>query len=117
MAGTLNIGGMAVGMLTGSKIIGPVTILGSIPECPITTIVLASGDNTIAVPTGATAFMFVPGAGIAGVKYRVQFADVGSYISPVNATLISFDPTNLPANIYFNVATPASGVVSEITFI
>jgi hypothetical protein len=117
MSGTINVGGMAIGMLSGSKIIGPVTILGSIPECSIVTVVLGSGDNTIPVPANAVAFMFVPGAGLAGIKYRSLFGDTGSYISPLNATVISFDAANIPSNIYLNVATPASGVVSEITFI
>ena len=117
MAGSFTLGGMAVGMLSGSKIIGPITILGTNQECSIVTVVLGSGDNTIPVPATATGFIFVPGAGMAAIKFRSAFADGVSYVSPLNAFEWSFDPANLPSNIYFNVGTPATGVVSEITFI
>ena len=119
MAGSFTLGGMAVGMLSGSKIIGPITILGTNAECSIVTVVLGSGDNVIPVPATATGFIFVPGAGMAGIRFRdhAGSGDLGSYVAPLNAFEWSFDPANLPSNIYFNVGTPATGVVSELTFI
>ncbi|MGP8180856.1 MAG: hypothetical protein ACLP1E_08775 [Acidimicrobiales bacterium] len=117
MSGTINIGGLAQGMLSGSKIIGPLTILGSNAECPILALTLAAGDNTIAVPTGTVAVVIVPGAGVAGVKYRTVFADSGTYISPTNPTVIAFDAANTPTSFYLNVASPGTGITSEITFI
>jgi hypothetical protein len=55
MAGSLTIGGLMAGMLTGEKVIGPITIAGKIIVGSITDVELAAGDNTVAVPKEATA--------------------------------------------------------------
>lgn len=117
MSGTITIGGMATGMLTGSKVIGPSTILGSIAECAITTVILVGGDNVIPVPTGAYAFMFQPCSGLANITYRTVEDDEGSFISPMNPTVIAFDQANTPTEFYLNVGTAVAGTFSEITFI
>jgi hypothetical protein len=117
MPGSITIGGMAAGMLTGAKQIGPLTIIGSITECPIATPILVTGDNAIPVPAGATAFVFQPCSGLIGVKYRVTFGGDGDYLSPLNPSVISFDPANTPTSFYLNVGTAVSGTFSEINFI
>lgn len=62
MAGTLTISGMAAGLLTGQKTIGPITMTGNQVIGQITDLTLAAGDNTIQVPSGATAVLIELGA-------------------------------------------------------
>ena len=116
MPGSFQTGGMTSGMLGGTNVCLLPTIIGSLTETPILTPILTTGDNVIAVPTGATAFAFTPATGLAGVKYRVVAGDTGVYISPLNPTVIAFDAANTPASFYLNVGTAASSA-SEIRFI
>ena len=62
MAGTLTINGLAAGLVTGEKIIGPITDSGSAVVGQITDLTLSSGDNTVTVPTGATHVLIVVGS-------------------------------------------------------
>ena len=52
MAGTLTVTGMAAGLQSGEKIIGPITATGSSTIGTIIDTALSSGDNTITIPTG-----------------------------------------------------------------
>jgi hypothetical protein len=86
VAGQFTISGMAAGSLTGERIFGPYTITGSLTTIGQTTdIVLSSGDNTIAVPTGALAvWVFPPNNNSAALKIRTNLnsSDAGLPISP-----------------------------------
>lgn len=55
MAGTLTINGMSAGLVSGQKVIGPVTMTGSATIGGISDASLASGDNPFVVPVGASA--------------------------------------------------------------
>ena len=57
MAGTLTVSGMSAGLLTGEKIIGPLTITGNAAIGTIIDAALATGDNSFIVPTGAVAVL------------------------------------------------------------
>lgn len=85
MAGTLTIAGTAPGLLTGQKTIGPVTMTGASVIGTVTDLTLASGDNTIAVPAGATAVMIeLPATGTVQLKLRTNLnaADGGTPFGP-----------------------------------
>jgi hypothetical protein len=85
MAGTLTIGGLAAGLLTGQKVIGPVTMTGSAVIGTVTDLTLASGDNTIAVPAGATAVMIeLPASSVVELKLRTNLnsSDAGTPFGP-----------------------------------
>lgn len=120
MPGSVTTAGSVTGGLTGSTVIGPLSIIGTLASAMDFPVILATGDNTIAVPAGATAFVFQPCGGLATVTFR--FAGVpsqyGNQISPINPLgPVSFDPLNIPASIIFNVGTASSGTFSVITFI
>lgn len=73
MPGTLTIGGMSYGLPGGGIVLGPQTIIGNTTIGELAPLNLAMGDNTIAVPTGATAVVFFWGTGSAiTVKYRTN---------------------------------------------
>ena len=117
MAGTITIGGMAAGLTSGEKVIGPLSIPGTAVIGQVSDFTLASGDTTVPVPSGAVAFVFVPPVNFSGsIKYRSTYADIGSYISPANPSVISFDAVNTPTNLYFHASTSSSSF-AEITFI
>lgn len=54
MAGSLTITGMASGLLSGQKIIGPITMTGGAIVSQISSATLSTGDNTFTIPTSAT---------------------------------------------------------------
>jgi hypothetical protein len=88
MPGTLTVEGMSAGLVSGYKSIGPVTTTGLNTIGEILDCTLASGDNTIAIPTGAVSVLIVLPAGTtATVKYRTNLnsGDVGLPISPALA--------------------------------
>ena len=85
MAGNLTIAGLAAGLLTGQEVIGPITDTGSATIGQITDLTLASGDNTLTVPTGATHVLIVlPPANVVQLKLRsnLNIGDAGMPIGP-----------------------------------
>lgn len=115
MAGTITIAGAAEGLTSGSKTIGPLTIVGTAVVGQISDVALVSGDNTITVPATATACVIVPPtSGTVALKLKGAGGDTGLFVSPKNPTEIPFDPANMPASFILNAA---STVTVEITFI
>lgn len=76
---------------------------------------LASGDNVIICPTGATAMVIVPPvANVINIKLKGAVADTGVHLHDNQPSVISLDPTQ--TSIILNLAsTPTSNF--EITFI
>lgn len=60
MAGSFTVMGLAAGLLTGAKTIGPLTITGTSTVGEILEVNLASGDNTVTIPPNAIAVWIVP---------------------------------------------------------
>lgn len=85
MAGTLTVGGLAAGLLTGEKVIGPITDTGAAVIGQVTDMSLASGDNTISVPVGATHVLIVlPATNALELKIRTNLnsGDAGMPLGP-----------------------------------
>jgi hypothetical protein len=59
MAGAITLGGEAAGLLSGAKQIGPSTMVGKAIIGTVTDLTIASGDNTVSVPTGAAAVAII----------------------------------------------------------
>ena len=115
MAGTITIGGAAEGLTSGSKTIGPLTILGSATLGEVHDQALTSGDNTITVPATATAAIIVPpSSGTVTIKLKGAAGDTGLFLSEKYPIVLPFDPAHLPATFILN----AGGTVTvELTFI
>jgi hypothetical protein len=81
MAGTLIVSGMAAGLQSGEKTIGPITMVGTTAIGTILDETLASGDNTFVLPVGATAVLLVlPSPNTAALKVRTNL-DTGTGVT------------------------------------
>jgi hypothetical protein len=116
MAGSLTIGGMSAGLLSGQKIVGPITMMGNAIVGQITDLQLAIGDNAIPVPAGKTAvcIAFTPVFEPAEVKLRtnVNAADTGL---PILATGFTVFP--IPAAVTSLILHAAAAATVELSFI
>ena len=73
MAGTFTVTGMAAGLQSGQKTIGPLSAIGTSVVGTIVDLALSSGDNTVSIPTGAVAALIVfPSSTSATVKVRTN---------------------------------------------
>jgi len=115
MAGTVTIGGAAEGLTSGSKTIGPLTIVGAAIVGEVDDVVLVVGDNTVVVPATATAVVIVPPASYGGsLTVRTVNGDTGIYVSPKYPCVVPFDPAHLPSSLILHAS--ATGT-AELTFI
>jgi hypothetical protein len=119
LSGTLTIEGMAAGLVSGEKVIGPITTTGSSVVGSIIDATLSSGDNTFAVPVGATSVaIFLGQAPSATVKLRTNLnsTDGGLEIAPVAVTQwAKFDLVTGTTSVILNASTTVTGV--ELQFI
>lgn len=117
MAGTFTITGLAAGLSSGSKTIGPNTMTGSAVIGEVLDATLSTGDNTFAVPTGASAVtVFIATTNTAEIKIRTSLnpVDVGLPINPAGpwVTWPLFSGTT---TVVLNAAS--GGAAVELTFI
>lgn len=88
MSGTLTVTGMSAGLLTGQKVIGPLTITGNDAIGQITDASLAEGDNDFTIPTGAVAVLvylgITPGVTVK-VRTNLNSGDGGLEIAPYSS--------------------------------
>lgn len=122
MAGTLTLTGMAAGLPSGQKTIGPVTMTGSAVVGQVNDATLQEGDNTFALPAGYTftaVAVFLGTGGVpATVKIRTNLdaADAGLQVSPCSGPNFAAFP--LPVGTT-SVILHASATVNnvELSFI
>lgn len=106
-AGTFTITGLSSSEPTGERVLGPVTIQGSQVIGETLAISLTSGDNTVAVPSGAVAAWLqapINGSATLTVRTNLNSTDAGL---PINATgfpfIYSF-PASAPATLIINAS-------------
>ena len=89
--GSFTITGLSATEPAGERKFGPISIMGGAVIGETLETVLASGENTVTVPTGATAVLIVPPeSGSAELKLKSKSSDTGIVISESNPTLWSF---------------------------
>lgn len=116
MAGTLTITGLAAGLLSGEKVIGPLTLTGSAVVGTILDEPLAAGDNTIAVPSGATAALVVlPSGNTSALKLRTSAnpADTGVPFGPTGWLVLPI--ASGVSSLIINAASQVASI--EVSFI
>jgi hypothetical protein len=114
MAGSLTVGGLATGLPTGQKQIGPLTMQGSALIGTTLDVTLATGDNTLAVPANAAAVVLaVPSNNTATLKVRTN-ADSGGLSLGLSGFLVVPLPAGATSVI---VNASAGGTQVEATFI
>jgi len=101
VSGTLTLGGMSAGLVSGEKVLGPVTMTGSNTVGQITDASLSSGDNVFTLPpSGAVAVAILLGqAPAVTVTYRTNLdsGDTGAPIAPVSG--VAFAVLPLPTGV------------------
>jgi hypothetical protein len=108
-AGVITVSGSVTGIPTGSiTFAGSITSSAAVGE--VLSIVLASGDNTISVPSGTTTVYFQPPVGNAiALKLKGAGGDTGVTISKVNLSIFSLDASQtsliINAGSAFSAAT------------
>lgn len=114
MAGTVTITGASASEPTGQRVLGPITIQGSIVIGDTVTQALALGDNTIPIPTGSTGVVLVPPpTGSATLLYRTSLnsGDSGLPISPAEPFVHTF-PSPAPTVVILNASAAVSAFTS-----
>lgn len=117
MAGTMTLTGLASGLLSGSKDIGPYTMSGEAEIGQITDVTLATGDNTFTVPSGAVAVaIFVPSTNTAELKVRTNLnsGDAGLPVNP-SGPWAAWPLYTGTTSVIVNAAS--GGATIELTFI
>jgi hypothetical protein len=115
MAGTLTVSGLAAGLLSGEKVIGPLTMTGGATIGTIIDAALASGDNTIAIPAGAVACVVVlPASGTVTVKVRTN-ANSGDGGLPIGATGYVVFP--IASGVTSLIVNATGSTTAELSFI
>lgn len=119
MPGTLTVSGASSGLTSGSKVIGPLTMTGSGQIGEIIDAALAIGDNTFAIPSGASAVLIAFVSSIAAtVKIRTNLnsADGGLAIGPFNGAPWAVIPlVSGVTSVIVNSTATVAGV--ELSFI
>lgn len=119
MQSQINIQGLIQPILSGGKKIGPLVIANPNADIgSITTIEIATGSVTIAVPLGAIAALIVPSttnAATISFKTSLNSGDTGLPISPDLPTLLTF-PTTIPTTMLFTMGAGGTGII-EVNFI
>jgi len=114
MSGTLTVTGLATGLLSGEKVIGPITMSGSATVGEIRDLALAAGDNTIPVPAGASAVVVVvaPTSGTISLRTNLNSTDAGLPFGPTGWLAIAL--ASGTTSLILNASAPASVEVSFI---
>lgn len=119
-SGSLTIQGTITGLLTGTKTIGPITLADTNASPSTTEIVLASGANTITVPSATTCsgvLIVFAAASTTTKTIKGVGGDTGIRVSPNGPCFLSFDSASVPATFVINSSAADTSNVTEILFI
>lgn len=115
--GTITIAGSVTGLPAGSKTVGPLTISSAAAVGQQQDIVLASGANTITVPSGATAAVIVFASASTSVKtLKGVTGDTGLIVSKVGKVVLQFDTSPI-ASFVINSSVADTGNTTSILFV
>lgn len=116
MAGTITIQGLIPGTLAGTQYVGPFTLTVNGTNFAITELILASGANTIPIPTWAFIAIIVPPvANAVSLTLKGASGDTGIIIDQAQPTLLNM-PTGISnsANLVITAASQTAGETSII---
>jgi hypothetical protein len=106
---TVTISGQVTGLPDGSGVaFGPLTITSAAANWQTQAVVLASGANTITVPTTPAptgCLVVLPSGNTAVTTLKGVSGDTGIAIGKTSALLICWDPTAVPASFVLNSAS------------
>lgn len=115
-AGTITLNGVVTGLPNGSVVLGPLTLTSAAANGQVQIIALASGANTITIPTAPTptgVLVVLPSNNSVVTTIKGVTGDTGIAISKTGWFFLPFD-TSPPASF---VITSASAQTSKYTYI
>ncbi len=115
----LMIKGLITDTLTGSRVIGPISIDSSAANGQVQQIVLQSGANTITVPTTPApsgCVIVLPATNTAVTTLKGVTGDTGIAIGKTTKTVLNWDATAVPASFVLNSAATQTALITEIIF-
>lgn len=113
---TLTASGNAAATAYGTLTVGTTTFVGTIaPQS--TAMVLASGNNTFAVPAGSVGVFVTPSTlNTQALLAKTTIGDTGVPIPKTTPSVFIFDQSALPANFYINAAALSVGSSTVLFF-
>jgi hypothetical protein len=117
MGGSVTIGGILTGVVPGNTNIGPYSIAGnSSGNSDTLATTLASGANTISVPSWAVACIIIPNAANAiALTLKGVTGDTGIVIDPTGPTLLNF-AASPPASFVITAASLTTTITQIVFF-
>ena len=115
----ITIQGTIIGTATGARQIGPITLSSATANGMVQQVVLASGTNTITVPTTPApsgCIISLPSTNTAVTTLKGVAGDTGIAIGKTTTTVINWDSTAVPASFVLNSAALQTGLITEIIF-
>lgn len=116
---TITLGGQIIGTATGARTIGPISITSAAANGMVQQVILASGANTITVPTvpaPSGCIIALNPANTVVVTLKGVAGDTGIALGKTTTTMLNWDPTAAPASFVLNSAVLQTGLITEITF-
>jgi hypothetical protein len=104
---------------TGSRQVGPLTISAAAANGQVTQVVLASGANTITVPTTPApsgCIIVLPATNTALTTLKGVTGDTGVAIGKTGFLVLTWDSANPPSSFCLTSASAQTGLVTEVTF-
>lgn len=115
----VSVRGRISGTPTGDIILGPITITSAAANGYILQIVLQSGANTITIPTlpaPTGCVVQLPATNTAVTTLKGVTGDTGIAIGKTGTTMLTWDPTALPASFVLTSASTQTGLITEVKF-
>lgn len=123
MPGTVTVTGAALGLPDGEHVFGPVTVVGTVTVESEFAGALASGDTTVAVPTGAVQALITlpPGLSVTvKVRTNLNSGDAGLPLTPPAAAtqelVLTFPIATGVTSIILNASGTTTGSTT-VTFV
>ena len=116
---TISLAGRITGEPAGSHSIGPLFISSAAANFQVQVGVLASGDNTVTVPTNiATSGVIIvlPQTNTQLVKVKGVGGDTGVAIGKTGFFVLNWESGNAPATFILNSAGTQTGLTTQMIF-
>lgn len=118
MTSSLTVSGAVVGMLSGEKFVGPISSTNANTVSSIVNVTLASGDNTIAIPTNAVVVLIVLSSSISQtIKVRTNLDSGGCTLGNPNYAPFTVIPVPSNATSLIINSSATTSAPTEVTFL
>jgi hypothetical protein len=118
-AASIKIEGSITGTLSGTRVVGPITLTSATANGQVQQIVLQAGANTITVPTTPApsgCIIILPATNTSVTTLKGISGDTGIAIGKVTTQVLHWDATAVPASFVLSSVSTQTGLITEIIF-